>query len=173
METLLNIIAYTLPSVIVLLTTLFLVKSYLKNEEKVKLLELKKDDKQITVPLRLQAYERLVILMERIGPGQLVVRLHHAGMEALDLQTAMIRSIREEFEHNLAQQIYVSQQSWATVKNAKEEVIRHINTVAANLKEDGTAEDLAELILKEWMQKDTDPLQQSIDLMKGEVRNIF
>jgi hypothetical protein len=173
METILTILAYTIPSLVVLATTYFLIRSYLNSEEKRRILELKKDDKNLTVPLRLQAFERLVLLQERIGPGQLVFRLLKPGMEALDLQTALIRNIREEFEHNIAQQIYVSPQSWAMVKNAKEEVIRHINTVAAALKENGNAQELAELILQEWMKKDPDPLQQSIDILKSEVRQIF
>ncbi len=173
MQTFLTILAYTIPSLVVLATTYFLIKAYLNNEEKRRMLELKKDDKHLTIPLRLQAFERLVLLMERISPGQLVVRSHIAGMEAFDLQTAIIRNVREEYEHNIAQQIYVSPQTWAMVKNAKEEVIRHINTVAASLKEKGSSQDLAEFILQAWMKKDADPIQQAIDMIKSEVRQIF
>src|SRR5204862_1036100 len=79
------------------------------------------------LPLRLQAYERLVLFMERIAPGPLVLRVHKSHMTSGMLHGELIATIREEFEHNVTQQIYVSDKAWGKVRQAREETMRLIN----------------------------------------------
>ncbi len=136
----LEILKYTIPSIVVLLTAYFLVKRFLDNSEKKRLLELKYEQQKITqqtvVPIRMQAYERLMLLLERTAPNHVVLRVNTPGMGVRELQTAMTANIRDEFEHNLSQQIYISSEAWELIKNAKEEMVNTINTSAAEAGED-------------------------------------
>ncbi|HYH55896.1 MAG TPA: hypothetical protein VD772_04750, partial [Anseongella sp.] len=86
-----------------------------------------------TLPLRLQAYERLVLLVERITPSSLLVRKHQPGISAKELNAALIAEVRAEFEHNLAQQLYVSERSWQMVRSLKDETIAMVNGIAQSL----------------------------------------
>lgn len=87
----------------------------------------------VTIRLRLQAYERIALFVERIHPRQLVPRLYQNGMTVTDLQQTLIFNINTEFEHNLAQQIYVTRQVWETVRRTKEQEIAMISQIAKNL----------------------------------------
>ena len=77
----------------------------------------------------MQAYERLVLFLERMNPDNLVLRCYEPTMDSKLLKDVMVQNIRNEFEHNLSQQLYISNEAWALIKNAKEEMISTINTV--------------------------------------------
>ncbi len=173
MDTFLEILKYILPSIIVFITAYFVIRSIFENEQKNKHAELGKDDRTVLLPLRLQAYERLVLLLERISPGQVIMRVHHPGMAPYQLQAAILQNVREEFEHNLAQQIYISPETWNQVKVAKEEILRLVNTSAAELKDDNATPELAKIILENWSKLEKNPVQQAIDMLKNEVKQLF
>jgi len=173
METILEILKYILPSLVVFLTVYFLLKSYFEFKNKSELQDVRKKDHEVTLPLRLQAYERLVLLMERISPNQLIFRVKRADMTPAQFQSVLIQTIREEFEHNIAQQIYVSQESWNLVKTAREELIRSINTAFVSLDEKATSNDLAQKIIEEWAQQGQNTVQAAILYLKKEVQNLF
>jgi hypothetical protein len=99
-------------------------------------------------PLRLQAYERLVLLTERVGLPQLISRLNQSGISAVEMKTILTENIRQEFEYNSSQQLYVSPLSWEAVKNLKEQNIMFINQVAASLPLDASGADLNKKILE-------------------------
>jgi hypothetical protein len=168
-----EILKYLLPAIVLYFTVMLVVKAYLKNEEK------KREDARNTgnshtiIPLRLQAYERLVLLLERITPAQAINRAMQPGMTTYHLQVILIQNIREEFEHNVAQQVYVSPSGWAMIKSAKEEVILLINTSAAEIDAGAGAGELAKLLLEKWAELDQNPVQTAIDQLKAEVRQIF
>ncbi len=84
-------------------------------------------------PIKLQAYERIVLFLERISTESLIMRTVKPGMTAQQLHSALIANIRSEYEHNLSQQIYMSNEAWEMVKNAKGTVIRIINNIATKL----------------------------------------
>ena len=88
------------------------------------------ESKRITLPLKLQAYERIVMYLERIQPVNLVLRTQKAEMTVQELQLSLIRTIREEFDYNLSQQVYMSATAWEMIKNAREESIALINRAA-------------------------------------------
>jgi len=142
-----ELLKYMLPSLVVLATAYFLLKMFLEKEAEKNQVQLRLDNQKISLPVRMQAYERLVLLLERIEPAGLVIRTNLPGMTALQLQTALVQSIRSEFEHNLSQQLYVSVKAWEMVRNAREETIKRINTAAMQLAADATSADLASLIL--------------------------
>ncbi|PSR06437.1 MAG: hypothetical protein BRD49_00490, partial [Bacteroidetes bacterium SW_10_40_5] len=127
MQYLLELLKILLPSVVVFLTAYYLINNFLETQQKNKMLELQLSNKQTILPVRLQAYERVLLLLERISPENIVMRIRKPDMTAADLQVALVNEVRNEFDHNLSQQLYLSDDAWYMVKSAKEEVIRIIN----------------------------------------------
>ncbi|OJW81270.1 MAG: hypothetical protein BGO69_04180 [Bacteroidetes bacterium 46-16] len=142
METILEIVKYTVPAIVVLLSSYLIVKRFLVNELKRKQFALLHETQNVTIPLRLQAYERLALFTERMHPRQLVPRVYVPGMTVNDLQQALLLTIRTEFEHNLSQQIYVSKEVWSTVKTVKEQELNMISHIAKQLPPDAPAKEL-------------------------------
>ena len=87
-------------------------------------------------PLKIQAYERAILFLERIDPNNMIIRTHKSGMKASDLHRELLKIIREEYTHNMSQQIYINQESWKTLLNAKDETIQIIN-MSVNQKSSG------------------------------------
>jgi hypothetical protein len=128
---------------------------------------------QIILPLRLQAYERIILFLERIAPNNLIMRINKPEMSSVQLQSALVKVIREEFEYNLSQQIYISPKSWELVKNAKEETIRLINVASGQIQETASSGELVKAILDLSLAKDKLPVNVAIDEIKTEVQKIF
>ncbi len=124
METIAEILKYVLPSLVVLATAYYLLKLFLDKEAEKTEIQMKSDLQKLSLPVRMQAYERLVLLLERIEPAGLLIRSNVPGMSAAQLQSELVQSIRSEFEHNLSQQLYVSTKVWEMVRNAREETTR-------------------------------------------------
>lgn len=142
MTTVLEILKYTIPAIIVLIASYLIVQKFLVSELKRKQLALLHDSQDITVRLRLQAYERLALFSERIHPRNLLPRTYVTGMTVRDFQQALIFNIRTEFEHNLSQQIYVSKNVWDTVRNVREQEMAMINQIAQSIDPEAPAKDL-------------------------------
>jgi hypothetical protein len=173
MQALYEVIRYTVPSLVVFGTAYYLLKMFLDKEAEKVQMQMRLDVQKITLPVRMQAYERLVLLLERIEPAGLLVRSNSPGMSASQLQSALIQNIRSEFEHNLSQQLYVSTKAWEMVRNAREETIKRINTAAMKLTPDATATDLASLILINDIDSEQSAVKAALDLLKAEARNNF
>ena len=132
------------------------------------------EEQKIILPLRLQAYERIILFLERISPGTLIPRLLRPEMNALQLQQAMVRTIREEFEYNLSQQLYISSRTWELVKNAKEEMVKLINISGAGVNEFAPPGELARIIFEKSMSDENQqPLATAIDEVKREIQKLF
>ena len=121
----------------------------------------------------MQAYERLVLLLERIEPSGLLVRTNMQGMNATQFQSALIQAIRAEFDHNLSQQLYVSTKAWEMVRNVREETIKRINTAAMQLTPEAKSADLASLILINDMDTEQSAIKGALDFLKSEARLNF
>ncbi|HDQ16485.1 MAG TPA: hypothetical protein ENN45_05455 [Bacteroidetes bacterium] len=173
----LEILKYVLPAIIVFLTAYFMLRIFFQKEMKDKdrqlMTELKDAKDKRIVPLRLQAYERLILLMERISPNQLLMRTKASGLSAKQYQSILLQTIRSEFEHNLAQQMYISSAAWDFVINAKEEMVKVINTAASQLKENASAHELSTLILEKSLAYKKFPTMQATEILKKEVRQLF
>jgi hypothetical protein len=102
--------------------------------------------------LQLQAYERLILLVDRIAIPNLISRTPHDGLSARDMQLVLTRNIRDEFDYNITQQIYIAPDAWNAVKNLKEKNLLIINQVTAALPADASALDLQRAILENLMQ---------------------
>ncbi len=170
----LEILKYTIPSLVVLTSCYLIVRKFLVSEMQRKQLALFKDTQDITMRLRLQAYERLIVFLERISPRLLIPRVYDPSMTARDLQQAMTFSISAEFEHNLSQQIYVSNNAWETVKNVKEQELNMINRLAQTVNPDGPARDLHARILEVIQKAEGDvPTDMAIQIISNEVRKVM
>lgn len=173
MRDILEISKYILPSVVVFATAYLLIKQFLKHEErKIKHQILLKNQKQ-TTPIRLQACERLIIFLERIHPESLIIRENTSGLTNLQLQQKLIIAIRTEYEHNLTQQLYVSDESWLQLKNAKDSMIRLINTEASQVAPDDSSIVLCKAIIESHMQQQKPAIATAISAIKKEIQQIW
>lgn len=173
MGTFSELLKYIVPSLVVLATAYFLLKMFLDKETEKTQIQMRLDLQKVTIPVRMQAYERLVLLLERIEPAGLLVRNNMPGLTATQFQSALIQAVRSEFDHNLSQQLYVSTKAWELVRNAREETIKRINTAALKLNSEATSTDLASLILINDMDSDQSPVKAALDLLKSEARLNF
>jgi len=104
-------------------------------------------------PLQLQAYERLVVLTERITLHNLISRANQAGLSAREMQMILLDNIKQEYEYNASQQIYVSPVAWEAIRNLKEQNMLIINQVASALPPEATGTDLNKIILDVMMKQ--------------------
>ncbi|MPR32570.1 DUF7935 family protein [Salmonirosea aquatica] len=128
---------------------------------------------EIILPLRLQAYERMCLFLERITPNQLLLRTAGSASNALEFQQILLREIREEFNHNLAQQVYLSNDTWEQIKKAVNEVQSLINRAAAEVDDEAPANDLGRKIFEQVIQQETQPCTLALRVVKEEVQRIF
>ena len=173
MEIVLEILKITIPALVVFIAVYFVLKKVLENETEKRMLELKSEKANDFTPLRLQAYERLILLLERISPNNMVLRVHKKGMSARFFQLELIKTIRAEYEHNLTQQLYVSSSSWRIVTGAKEEMLKLVSLAASGLEKDATAEDLSAVLIKNTAEVQNLPTKVAIEFLKKEVRKMF
>jgi hypothetical protein len=173
MEDILDIFKYILPSVVTFLAAYFIIKAFLDREYKNKLMDLRMQNHNTITPIRLQAYERMALFLERISLTQLVSRVHKSGMSARLLQNEMVKTIRAEFEHNLSQQIYITQQSWNSVKTAKEETIRAINIASTKVPDDASGLDLINVIFELVTKVEKLPTDIALEQLKLEAKQTF
>jgi hypothetical protein len=169
----LDILKITLPSLILMITVIFLIRSWIKKSTNNDLFILKKKNREISLPLRLQAYERLTLLCERIDPNNFLPRIHKTGMTARDLQTAILQEVRSEFEHNISQQVYVSPSAWDSIKTLREEIVGIVNKSTHALSPQATGIDLSKLILTNILNQNSTPNQRALLKIKSEVRELF
>ena len=171
MDILLEILKITIPSLIVFLTAFFSIKYFIENDQKKRLLELKHASRSVITPIRLQAYERMAMFLERIEPSQLVLRLNNPQLTVFQFQTLLISSIRGEFEHNLSQQVYISSEVWDKIKMAKEEMIKIIYIAAGKLDSEAPATALGAAIFEQTAA--VSPIQGAMEALKEELRMIM
>ena len=166
-----EIIAYSVPSLITGGVAYLLFNSYFKEQQNNRKWLLQKDAQKDALPLRLQAYERLTLLMERINPAQLMVRINPISIDKIDYQNFIIAQIEQEFEHNLAQQIYVSEECWGIITTAKNATIQMIRLATANEKVTD-ADSLREFVITELIEKQS-PSFAALSSIKNEVGQLW
>lgn len=166
-----ELISYTLPTIIMAFVAYNFFELYTKNETEKRKYLLQKDTKPNTLSLRLQAYERMTLFLERINPSQLLVRITPVSNNKNDYQNYVIAQIEQEYEHNLAQQIYVSEECWSTIITAKNAVIRMILLTTKNEKINN-ANELREVILSDLLKKQS-PTSIAISYIKNEVNQLW
>jgi len=173
MKEVLEILKYTLPALITGATAYLLIDRMLVRKEKNTQLRIRLQGKKITDPLRLQAIERLTLLMERVSPASLVMRIPHQHLTSGQFHAEILRNIRNEYDHNITQQVYVSQQAWEAVKNAKEETTKLINYAYSQMGNLEKASDLAQVILEMTMNIEKLPTDVATFILREEARQIY
>jgi len=135
--------------------------------------ELKKQRQEYFLPTRLEAYQRAILLMERIHPNSLVMRLHNPGLPARALQMEFIKSIREEYDHNVAQQLFISPEGWQMIKNSKEDIIKLINASGEQMSPTSTGLDLSSKIFEMLAQLKQLTSEVTVEFLKKEFQQLF
>lgn len=154
------------------MTAYYLINKFLDEESKKRELDLKLANQEMLSPIRLQAYERIVLLLERINPSSMVMRANKNTTSAA-LQAELLKTIRTEFEHNLSQQIYMSIKAWEKVIKAKEETIKLINVSGSQLKPEAPGMEMAQSVINITSQLTSFPTKEAITFIKKEVGREF
>ena len=168
-----EIIKFTLPSLIVFFTAFYTLRMMIKKEQDNRRIDIILQNQKMITPLRLQAYERIMLFLERISPNSIIMRLQTPDMNVKQLQKEMLVIIRTEYEHNISQQLYLSIEAWEEVKIAKEKTIKIINTLADELKPEDNAIKLSQLIFEELIELEQTPGQKAINFLKEEIKVFF
>ncbi|MGB8357210.1 MAG: hypothetical protein WCD55_01205 [Bacteroidales bacterium] len=173
METFYDILKITLPALLVMITAWLVIRHMLQDDQDRRRQDLLLQTVKTITPVKLQAYERIVLFLERISPESLIMRTAKPDMTAMQLHSVLISNIRSEFEHNLSQQIYMSNEAWEMVKNAKGTVVRVINSIATQLPPTATGEELSRSLIEEVMDMDTEPCRAALNFVKAELGRIM
>jgi hypothetical protein len=149
---------------------LILLRWFLKHNIKLKELELANSTFKELIPTRLQAYERLTILLERISPEAIVIRENKPGMTSLQLQKQLLQIIRQEFEHNFAMQVYLPIKTWDTIIKSRDEIIKLINTSSAEVNPNSPSMELSRVILEKGINETNFYLVKAKEALKKDIQ---
>ncbi|OUR90867.1 hypothetical protein A9Q87_13045 [Flavobacteriales bacterium 34_180_T64] len=170
-EKIFEVLLYAVPALITGMIAYYFFKEHTKNEDGRRRFLLHKDMQINAMPLRLQAYERMALFLERITPSKLLIRIIPTSSSKEDYESLLIASIEQEFEHNLSQQIYLSDDCWNIIAAAKNATIQLIRK-ASLLEKTDTANKLREVVLTEMMEKRA-PSDAALSYIKQEVSEMW
>src|SRR5476651_1003526 len=170
---LLDIIKYTIAGMGVVWIAFYLIKPYLDRDEKIQLLEFRKAISGQTLPLRLQAYERLVLFIERINPANMLIRVNASTYTAAELHALIVEDIRSEYQHNITQQIYVSSRAWSVIKHIKDDTFNIINNAYRSLPENATGLDMGKTILTYISELEDNPYDIGSVALRKDLEELF
>lgn len=169
-EEILRLFAYLLPAVVTGVVAFYFFKMHTQNEEGRRRYLLHKESQKNTLPIRLQAYERMALFLERISIPSLVVRIAPKSTKKNEYESLLINNIEKEFDHNLSQQIYMSDDCWNIIKAAKSATIQSIRKAAMSATD--TADKLREDILNATMDKSS-PSATALSYIKKEIGELW
>ena len=169
-DDILQLFAYLLPAVVTGAVAFYFFRLHTKNEEGRRRFLLHKDSQKNTLPIRLQAYERMALFLERISITNLVVRVAPKSADKAAYESLLIRTIENEFEHNLSQQIYMTDECWNVIKAAKNATIQAIRKSAVSEAE--SADKLREDLLNDTMEKSS-PSATALSFVKKEIGELW
>ena len=170
---LLDILKYTVSGLGVVWIAFFLIKPYLDKSERIQLLEFKKSVANNTLPLRLQAYERIILFMERINPENLLIRLNATGYSAAELHNLIITEVRSEYQHNTTQQVYVTSRAWGIAKRVKDDTLNLVSGAIKTLPETASGLDLSRVVLVTLSQMENNPYEIGAELIRKDLEELF
>lgn len=173
MEIVTDLLKIILPSALVLYAMYLTVTAFLKKQLTEKEVELQRKNVEIALPIRLQAYERMCLFLERITPNNLLIRTNGVATQAIEFQQILLHEVREEFNHNLSQQVYMSHDAWEHVRSAQQEVITLINQAAAEVNPDAAPIDLSKKIFEKIVQENRNPTALALKFIKNEIQREF
>jgi len=173
MNDFIEILKYSAPLLIILIVVLVILKN-LSEREKTRLrYDVVRVNNKLLTPVRLQAYERIILLLERIKPDAVAMRVRKPNFTYKQIQILMLETVRKEFNHNLSQQIYLSDETWSAIVNAKEQVVRLINLTGTRMEEDSSSNDFIRNLIEMYNDMETKPIENTIRLVKMEADKFF
>lgn len=173
MDALIEFIKILVPAGVVLYAMYLVVRLFVQREIDIKKLEVRGKCIETVLPNRLQAYERMTLFLERMSPQNLLVRLNAGGMPAREFHQLLLTEIRNEYNHNASQQIYIGEEVWNMIKNAKEDLIVMINEAASEMTAESTSLNLSKKIFEKSINKTVDPLAHALSELKKEIHQVF
>lgn len=151
----------------------YLIRNEVHKYFNLKSFEARKEERIHLLPLRLQAYERMIVFIERINPANLLVRLHQQGISAKDLQAVILNEIRTEYQHNVTQQLYVNPAGWNVLRKLKEDTIAMLNNAVVGLPVDASGIDLSRKVLEHMATIAENPYDLSLELIQKDIHQLF
>ncbi|MCX6215390.1 hypothetical protein [Spirosoma sp.] len=173
MDLLSDFLKLIVPAGLVLYGMYLTVKLLLEREASRYQFEVKNKYTETVVPIRLQAYERMVLFLERISPNNLLLRLGGSSTTVLELQQRLLQEIRDEYNHNLSQQVYMSQITWDQIQAAMNDVTILINQASGDTRPDAPALELSKRIFERIIQQDRQPTYEALKSVKEEIQVMF
>lgn len=173
MEVILDLVKIVVPASVVLYAVFLIVRSFIVREIELKKLDVRGKSIETVLPVRLQAYERMTLFLERTSPQNLLLRINAPGLTAGDFHKLLLEEIRNEYNHNASQQIYIGEQVWSLIRNAKEDITLQINEAATQVPHDSTSIELAKRIFELSLNKNVDPMGHALSELKKEIQQTF
>jgi hypothetical protein len=173
MEALIEFGKILIPAALVLYAVYLTVRSFIIKEIELKKLEIRTRSIETILPARLQAYERMTLFLERIAPQNLLIRLNNPGFSARDFQRVLLDEIRSEYNHNVSQQVYMSEEVWNQVRNAKEDLVMVINDAASTIAAEAASIELSKKIFELIMAKKVDLIGLALSELRKEIQQTF
>ena len=168
-----EIFKYCIPAVCVLLATWLVMHRFYKSEAEKRLWELKRLSQKEISPIRMRAYERLTLLLERTTPEHMLIELNLSEMTPLQVQAHLMRTIRQEYDHNLSQQIYISNEVWDLIDNAKQQTIAFVNSIAQQMPPESNALDYAKTLITAYRSNGDTPNDIALQALKNEAKTLL
>ncbi len=162
-----------IPASVVLYGIYLTVKSFINRDIELKKLEVRSRSIETVLPNRLQAYERMCLFLERMSPPNLLLRLNNPIYSARELHKILLDEIRNEYNHNASQQIYMSEEVWSMIKSAKEDLTILINEASSALGPEATGLDLSRKIFELTLEKNVEPISHALTELKKEIQQTF
>lgn len=162
-----------LVSVLFVTSLLLLVWWFLRKEVQLHRLNLIGELRKEIVPQKIQAYERLTLLLERISPEALVLREQKNSLNSMQFHSLLLKLIRQEFEHNLAMQIYLPSKTWLLVVKAREEIVKLINTSAASVNPQQPSLELGRTIIDNAPSKTKYHINKALTSLRADIDWLF
>jgi len=168
-----DLLKIVLPAGMILYAMYLVVKSFLTKDFERRLIEMKVKNTEIILPIRLQAYERMSLFLERISLSNVIVRVNDPSYNVAQFQQLLLLDIRNEFQHNLSQQVYMSDQTWVLIKKSMEDIISTINMAASVLPPDTRGIELARKVFEIQSERNEEPTAAALKYLKDEIRKVF
>ncbi|MBP5290850.1 MAG: hypothetical protein J6Y76_05485 [Paludibacteraceae bacterium] len=168
-----EVLKYTIPALLVLLATCLVLWKMLQEDREKRAFELKRKSQKEITPIRLRGYERLSLLLERTTPEALLRDLDVQSLTARQISSLLMQKLRLEFDHNLSQQIYVSDEAWEAISNAREQMVLFLSTMARQFPPETNGLEVAKLMLTAYAENGETPHQKAMKILKDEVRELF
>lgn len=174
-----NILLILLTITVVIFGFWLMQHSQFRNEEKKRQFELKKESQKSVAPIRLRAYERLALLLERTKPEHMLMELRTKEPDALStwtipqIQQYLLQTIRAEFEHNQSQQVYVSDEVWDLIVNARDQMAAFVIAMSAQIPKEANTQTYAQTLITAYNSNGTTPSDKALEYLKEEAKTLM